>query len=60
MGSLSFEELSTLPFGTLLMLCVRAMVMEAVDIYKNGKILLRQPRITMAIIRSVPIRQIVI
>ena len=57
MGSLSFKELSTLPFGTLLMLCVRAVVMEAIDTYKNGKISLRQSSITMAIIGNVSIIQ---
>lgn len=33
------------------------MVLENVDIYANGKILLRQPRITMVIIGNITIRQ---
>ena len=33
----------------LLILCLRTVVLEAVDIYKYGKILLRQSRITVAI-----------
>ena len=31
--------------------------MEAVDIYKNGEILLKQPKITIAIMGNVPVRQ---
>lgn len=41
----------------LLILCLRTMVLEAVDIYKNGKMLLKQSRLTMAIMGNVSIRQ---
>lgn len=41
----------------LLVLCLRSAVLEAVDTCKNGKILLRLPRITMAIMENIPVRQ---
>lgn len=37
--------------------CLRTMILEAVNIYKNGKMLLKQPRLTMAIVGNVSIRQ---
>lgn len=33
--------------------------LEAVDLYKNDKILLKQPKLKMAIMRNVPIKQII-
>lgn len=44
-------------FLAFLILCLRTVDLDAVDIYKNGKILLKQPKIKMAIMRNVPIRQ---
>ena len=58
MGSSNFKELSTPPCGTrLLILCLRTVVPEAVNIYKNGKILLRPSRITVVTMWYIPIRQ---
>lgn len=53
MGSSSSQELST-PSGTLACSCLRTVVPGAVAIYKDGKVLPRQPSTTMAITRNVP------
>lgn len=38
-------------------LCLTIVVLETLDIYKNGNILLRQSGITMLIMGNVPVRQ---
>ena len=45
------------PLAHLPILYLRTVVLESVDIYKNDNILLRQPKITIAIIGNVPVRQ---
>lgn len=41
----------------LLVLCLRTMVLEILNIYKKGKILLRQPTVIMDIMENVLMRQ---
>lgn len=59
MGSSSYKELGVPLLAHLIILCLRTVVLEAVDIYKNGKILLRQPGIIVTLMLDVPIRQII-
>lgn len=39
--------------------CLITVVLENIDVYKNGKISLKQPRITMAIMGNMEIKNII-
>ena len=57
MESSGFKELSPPPFDTPAYFMSKNLVLEAVDMYTNSKILVRETRITMVIMGNVLIRK---